>query len=75
MLLAAVNERGEAYIISLISYTVIHKHRFYRKVPVVKFSPDGRYLGFLKGSTGMWFLKFICEGFGNIRNGSNNKDE
>ncbi|OQV20534.1 Periodic tryptophan protein 2-like protein [Hypsibius exemplaris] len=41
VILIAVAEDGEALVISLISKTVLHKHRFNRKVYDIQFSPDG----------------------------------
>lgn len=43
-LLVAVNEKGEAQMISMISQTVIYTHKFAESVNCVRFSPDGRYL-------------------------------
>lgn len=41
-LLIAVNEDGEAMLISLISRSVLHHYHFHRPVQAVSFSPDGR---------------------------------
>ncbi|KAK2188503.1 hypothetical protein NP493_130g01036 [Ridgeia piscesae] len=41
-LLIAVNEDGEAMLISLISRSVLHHYHFHRPVHAVSFSPDGR---------------------------------
>ncbi|XP_013385709.1 periodic tryptophan protein 2 homolog [Lingula anatina] len=41
-LLIAVNEEGEAILISLVSKTVLHSYHFHRPVHAIKFSPDGR---------------------------------
>ncbi|KAJ8959273.1 hypothetical protein NQ314_006301 [Rhamnusium bicolor] len=46
--LIAVNEEGEAHMISLISQSIIHKYRFKRKVRAVKFSPDGKHFAVCK---------------------------
>uniref|UniRef100_A0A6P7HF49 Periodic tryptophan protein 2 homolog n=1 Tax=Diabrotica virgifera virgifera TaxID=50390 RepID=A0A6P7HF49_DIAVI len=46
--LLAINEEGDAHMISLISQTVIHKYRFKRKVRAVKFSPDGKHFAVCK---------------------------
>ncbi|KAJ8922015.1 hypothetical protein NQ315_008654 [Exocentrus adspersus] len=46
--LLAVNEEGDAQLISLISQTVVHKYRFKRKVRAVKFSPDGKHFAVCK---------------------------
>ncbi|XP_039956315.1 periodic tryptophan protein 2 homolog [Bactrocera tryoni] len=42
-LLIAVNELGEAQLISLISCTIIHRHKLQNKPQCVVFSPDGAY--------------------------------
>ncbi|KAI4458257.1 wd40 repeat protein [Holotrichia oblita] len=46
--LIAINEQGDAHMISLISQTVVHKYRFKRKVNAVKFSPDGKHFAVCK---------------------------
>ncbi|RZC43013.1 periodic tryptophan protein 2 -like protein, partial [Asbolus verrucosus] len=46
--LIAINEEGEAHLISLISQTIVHKYRFKRKVRAVKFSPDGKHFAVCK---------------------------
>ncbi|KAK4882916.1 hypothetical protein RN001_006235 [Aquatica leii] len=46
--LIAINEAGDAHMISLVSQTIVHKYRFKRKVSVVKFSPDGKYFAVCK---------------------------
>ncbi|XP_044757310.1 periodic tryptophan protein 2 homolog [Coccinella septempunctata] len=48
--LIAVNEEGDAHMISLISLTVIHSYRFKDKVRCVKFSPDGKHFAVCKGN-------------------------
>lgn len=55
-LLLAVNEHGEAHIISLISQTIIHRYHFKRKVKTVKFSPDGKYFAACKENNGNVFI-------------------
>ncbi|XP_076749162.1 periodic tryptophan protein 2 homolog [Xylocopa sonorina] len=50
-LLIAINEVGEAHIISMISRMVIHKYRFKRRVRCVKFSPDGKHFAACKEHT------------------------
>ncbi|KAI4500100.1 hypothetical protein M0802_004970 [Mischocyttarus mexicanus] len=49
-LLIAINEVGDAHIISMISKMVIHKYRFKHRIRCVKFSPDGKYFAVCKGS-------------------------
>ncbi|GLV37986.1 uncharacterized protein CBL_07783 [Carabus blaptoides fortunei] len=46
--LIAINEEGEAHIISLVSYTIVHRYRFKRKIHAVKFSPDGKHFAVCK---------------------------
>jgi len=46
--LIAINEDGEADLISLFSKSVIHKFRFNRPVNCVKFSPNGKYFALTK---------------------------
>ncbi|CAH2063821.1 unnamed protein product, partial [Iphiclides podalirius] len=41
--LLAINEKGEAQMISLLTCTVIHRYKFKQQVNAVKFSPDGKY--------------------------------
>lgn len=42
--MVAVNEKGEAQMISMISQTVLYTHKFTESVNCVRFSPDGRYV-------------------------------
>ncbi|XP_030559766.1 periodic tryptophan protein 2 homolog [Drosophila novamexicana] len=42
-LLIAVNEQGDAHLISMVSCTVIHRHKFQTGVQCINFSPDGAY--------------------------------
>ncbi|XP_033155031.1 periodic tryptophan protein 2 homolog [Drosophila mauritiana] len=42
-LLIAVNERGEAQLISMMSCTVIHRHKFQTGVQCICFSPNGAF--------------------------------
>lgn len=48
VILIAINEDGEADVISLLSKTVIHKFRYNRPVVAVKFSPNGKYFAITK---------------------------
>lgn len=50
--LIAVNEEGDAHMISLISQTIVHKYRFKRKVHAVQFSPNGKHFAVCKESNG-----------------------
>ncbi|XP_025828852.1 periodic tryptophan protein 2 homolog [Agrilus planipennis] len=47
-ILVAINEQGDAFMISLVSQTVTHKYRFKRKVNAIKFSPDGKHFAVCK---------------------------
>lgn len=47
-MLIAVNEVGDAHLISMISRTVVHKYRFRSKIKFVKFSPDGKHFAACK---------------------------
>lgn len=38
-------EDGQAYMISMVSQTVIHKYKFKKEPACVKFSPDGKLFG------------------------------
>lgn len=42
-LMIAINEKGNAELISMVSCTVIHRHKFQTGVQSVSFSPDGSY--------------------------------
>jgi periodic tryptophan protein 2 len=48
VILIAINEDGEADVISLLSKTVIHKFRFNRPILAVKFSPNGKFFALTK---------------------------
>ncbi|GAB0091607.1 Periodic tryptophan protein 2 [Sergentomyia squamirostris] len=75
-ILLAVNEIGEAQLISTVSFTVVCTHRFNSGVSCVKFSPDGRYFavccrntvfiykspGQLTGEYGSFVLKMFFSG-------------
>lgn len=50
---------GEAHIISLVSYTIVHRYRFKRKIHAVKFSPDGKHFAVCKEKNGKCF-NFYC---------------
>ncbi|XP_053995438.1 periodic tryptophan protein 2 homolog [Hylaeus anthracinus] len=47
-ILIAINEEGEAHVISMISKMVIHTYRFKRRVRCVKFSPNGKHFAVCK---------------------------
>lgn len=51
-ILIAVNEEGEAHMISLLSQMIIHKYRFKGKVNAIKFSPDGKHFAACKENKG-----------------------
>ncbi|KAJ8974650.1 hypothetical protein NQ317_019887 [Molorchus minor] len=55
--LIAINEEGEAHMISLISQTVVHKYQFKRKVRSVKFSPDGKHFAVCKENNVVFVFK------------------
>ncbi|KXJ78961.1 hypothetical protein RP20_CCG002838 [Aedes albopictus] len=42
-ILVAVNETGEAQMISMISHTVVHRYKFKGAVKWLRFSPDGKF--------------------------------
>ncbi|XP_063530228.1 periodic tryptophan protein 2 homolog [Cydia strobilella] len=42
-ILLAVNEQGEAQMISLQTCNVVHRYKFKQEVVAVRFSPDGKY--------------------------------
>ncbi|KAH8400958.1 hypothetical protein KR009_002122, partial [Drosophila setifemur] len=42
-LLIAVNEQGDAQLISMVSCTVIHRHKFQTGIQCLSFSPNGEY--------------------------------
>ncbi|XP_059059987.1 periodic tryptophan protein 2 homolog [Achroia grisella] len=42
-MLLAVNEKGEAQMISMLTSAVVHRYKFKQHVNAVKFSPDGKY--------------------------------
>lgn len=46
--LIAINEKGEAQLISLLSCTVVHRHKFQNQVRHVKYSPDGLHFAVAK---------------------------
>ncbi|KAG4068090.1 hypothetical protein HA402_001515 [Bradysia odoriphaga] len=47
-LLVAVNEKGAAQMISLVSNTVVHTYKFSSAARCVKFSPDGAFFAIAK---------------------------
>ncbi|KAL1110403.1 hypothetical protein AAG570_007934 [Ranatra chinensis] len=50
-ILITVDEMGDAFLISLISGTLVCKHRFKQPVQCLKFSPDGKYFAACKGNS------------------------
>lgn len=51
-ILIAVNEIGEAQMISMVSCTVVHTYKFTGGVNCLKFSPDGKYFAASKDNMG-----------------------
>lgn len=49
-LMVAVNEKGQAEMISLISQTVIYTHYYKDPVSNIQFSPDGKYFAVAHGT-------------------------
>ncbi|KZC03862.1 Periodic tryptophan protein 2 like protein [Dufourea novaeangliae] len=47
-LLIAVNEEGDAHVISMVSKMIIHTYKFKRRIRCVKFSPDGKHFAVCK---------------------------
>lgn len=60
-LLLAVNEHGQAQLISMVSCTVIHDHKFQHAVQCAAFSPDGAHF-----AVAMHNLVFIFKAPGEI---------
>lgn len=59
-LLIAANEQGIAQMISMVSHTVIHVHKFSSQVRCIQFSPDGRYFVIAKENIGKkYFLSIL----------------
>lgn len=50
--LIAINEEGEAHMISLVSQTIVHRYRFKGKCRAIKFSPDGKHFAVCKDNNG-----------------------
>ncbi|XP_043259582.1 periodic tryptophan protein 2 homolog [Colletes gigas] len=48
--LIAINEDGEAHVISMVSKMIIHTYRFKRRCRCIKFSPDGKHFAVCKES-------------------------
>lgn len=57
--LIAINEEGEAHMISLVSQTIVHRYRFKGKCRAIKFSPDGKYFAVCKDNNGKSSLVYI----------------
>ncbi|XP_050305547.1 periodic tryptophan protein 2 homolog [Anthonomus grandis grandis] len=53
--LIAINEEGEAHMISLISQTIVHRYRFKGKCRAVRFSPDGKHFAVCKDNNAFVF--------------------
>lgn len=47
-LILAVNEKGQAQLISTVSYTVVRTHKFQSDVISVKFSPNGKHFAVVR---------------------------
>lgn len=47
-LILAVNEKGQAQLISTVSYAVVRTHKFQSDVIAVKFSPDGKHFAVVR---------------------------
>ena len=61
--MVAVNERGEAQMISMVSQTVIHTYKFSSAARAVRFSPNGEYFAVSKENMGMLNeFGFFCFG-------------
>ena len=60
-LLLAVNEQGQAQLISMVSCTVIHQHKFQHAVQCAAFSPDGAHF-----AVAMHNLVFVFKSPGEI---------
>lgn len=54
-LLVTVNEKGQAYMISMISQTIIHKYKFSTEIKCVRFSPNGKLFAACKENFVMIF--------------------
>lgn len=55
-ILVAINEEGDAHIISMISRMIIHSYRFKKPVSCVKFSPDGKHFAICKENRGKQYF-------------------
>ncbi|XP_053680836.1 periodic tryptophan protein 2 homolog [Anopheles nili] len=55
-LLVAVNEIGEAQMVSMISQTTIYRHKFRSEVKHMRFSPDGQYFAACVDSAVLVFM-------------------
>lgn len=61
-LLVAVNEKGAAQMISLVSNTVVHTYKFSSAALCVKFSPDGSYFAIAKENMGNFYCRITTIG-------------
>ncbi|CAK1551545.1 unnamed protein product [Leptosia nina] len=64
--LLAINEQGEAQMISLITCTVIHRYKFKQQVNAVKFDPDGKHFAACCDST-VFIMSAPCVFTGEFR--------
>lgn len=48
----AINEKGQAQLISTVSHTCIRTHKFQSDVCAVKFSPNGKYFAVVRPGIG-----------------------
>lgn len=53
-LILAVNEKGQAQLISTVSYAVVRTHKFQSDVISVKFSPNGKFFAVVRPGIGEW---------------------
>lgn len=56
-LMVAVNEKGEAQMISMISQTVVYTYKLNQAASCVKFSPNGEHFAIAKNNIGLSIRK------------------